>query len=70
MAKCPHCGKEYAPVLAQRPDYEQRRVLWRNGMYIQDAWPESTAEEREQLLTGVCSTKCWNEFLGGAEDPE
>jgi hypothetical protein len=34
--------------------------LWRNGAYIQDAFPDMTADERELLLTGTCPG-CWPE---------
>ena len=25
---------------------------------------ERKTEQREQLISGLCSTKCWNEYLG------
>ena len=51
--KCPCCKKLYKPIL-QRKD----------GESIQITHPRATAEEREQLISGLCSSKCWNEFLG------
>ena len=56
---CPNCKKEYKPVL-QRPDGDNR--------CIQDIYPKSTPTEREQLVSGICSDKCWDEFLGLEED--
>lgn len=53
---CPCCGKRYKPVLNKRPEDDHRN--------IQKIFPNATAEEREQLLTGLCSTKCWNKYLG------
>lgn len=53
--QCPNCGKIYKPTL-QRPEGDDR--------LIQDIFPESTSEEREQLMTGICSDECWDQFLG------
>jgi len=51
---CPMCGKHYAPELGERdPD-----------MLIQEQFPNATRVQREQLVTGLCSNKCWNKFLG------
>ena len=53
MKICPCCKKEYLPKLERK-----------TGKCIQDEYPNATAEEREQLISGLCSTKCWNKFLG------
>lgn len=50
---CPNCNKEYVPVLERK-----------TNLLIQLEFPNATTEEREQLISGLCSTKCWNEFLG------
>ena len=50
---CPNCKKEYKPIL-KRKDNE----------LIQITYPKATQEEKEQLISGLCSSKCWNEFLG------
>ena len=50
---CPNCKKWYKPILT--------RV---EGELIQVSHPQATKEEREQLISGLCSSKCWNEFLG------
>ena len=34
------------------------------GELIQDSYPNATKEEREQLISGLCSNECWEEFLG------
>jgi len=52
--QCPNCGKVYEPVLA-------RKHLDR---LIQEEFPDAPAWQREQHLSGICSDKCWNEFLG------
>ena len=38
-----------------------------NGPFIQDAWPESTAEQREQVISGT-HPECWNEMFGEEDD--
>ena len=50
---CPNCKKEYKPILERK-----------EGELIQFTYPKATREEREQLISGLCSSKCWNEFLG------
>lgn len=55
---CPQCGKAYLPVLGERKN---------PNMNIQDEFPNSKPWQREQLLTGICSDKCWNDYLGGGD---
>jgi hypothetical protein len=55
QTQCPACGKVYEPVLGERK---------RPDLLIQQEFPNATDEEREQLITGICSDKCWHEFLG------
>jgi len=55
MRKCPNCKKVYKPVL-QRPENDDR--------CIQVIFPDAQPWEREQLLTGICSDKCWDQFVG------
>ena len=50
---CPNCKKAYKPILERKTDEP-----------IQREHPKATAEEREQLISGLCSSKCWNKFLG------
>lgn len=58
MVQCPNCKKEYEPVLKrQHPE--------RN---IQDEFPNSERWEREQHISGLCSDKCWKEYLGPAPE--
>jgi len=53
---CPNCGKVYETVL-NRPAGDNR--------CIQNIFPNSKPWEREQLLSGICSNKCWKEYLHG-----
>jgi len=50
---CPCCKKKYKPVLKRNGD-----------LSIQDMFPNATADEREQLISGICSGVCFDEFLG------
>jgi hypothetical protein len=34
---------------------------WKAGMRIQDAFPTFNPDQREFLMTGICS-KCWDEM--------
>jgi hypothetical protein len=59
--KCPNCNKEYETEL-ERPPLDTRS--------IQEIFPNSKPYQREQLITGICSDKCWNEYLGITEEDE
>lgn len=51
---CPNCEKVYETVLdRKRPD-----------LCIQLEFPDAPRWQREQHLSGLCSDKCWNEYLG------
>jgi len=56
LKRCPNCGKVYETIL-NRPVGDNR--------CIQNIFPDAPAWQREQLLTGICSNKCWKEYLGG-----
>ena len=51
---CPQCGKHYYPILGERDPY----------IKIQEQFPSAPQWVREQLLTGICSQKCWEKYLG------
>lgn len=53
MVVCPNCKKEY-----------QTKLERKTNKLVQEEFPNATAEEREQLISGICSTKCWNKYLG------
>ena len=63
---CPQCRAVYVPVLYEQDpdtvkDWRQERTL------IQHAFPHATDEERDQLVTGICSDECYRKFLGPEE---
>jgi hypothetical protein len=43
--------------------YEEAYIKWRNGMYIQDAFPTLSADEREFIKTGI-TPDYWNKVFG------
>ena len=55
---CPFCGEDHA-VEVNLAQYE----AWQNGELIQNAMPDLTPTEREQLISGVCP-KCQAEMFG------
>ena len=51
--ECPFCG-EYHEVLVSEADY----AAWQGGELVQNAFPYLSADEREILVSGICS-ECW-----------
>ncbi len=35
---------------------------WQSGTKIQDAFPTLSPEERETMVSGVCSDECWDKL--------
>ena len=61
LRTCPQCKKEYKPDLGER----------KTDNCIQDEFPNATPIQREQLVTGICSDECWDNFLGvGCEEDD
>ncbi len=40
--------------------------MWKNGMYIQDAMPHLTPDERELFISGMGKEE-WDELMSGEE---
>jgi hypothetical protein len=55
---CPNCGKHYQPELGWPDRSDTRR--------IQEIYPDAIPYQREQLVSGLCSDRCWDEYLGVA----
>ena len=55
---CPFCGANHA-VEVNLAQFE----AWQNGELIQNAMPDLTPTEREQLISGLCP-KCQAEMFG------
>jgi putative SOS response-associated peptidase YedK len=60
---CPVCHKRSEFVL---DSLDVQR--WIDGELIQEAMPYLTPVEREALVSGVCSDKCWNELWADSDD--
>jgi len=69
-AVCPQCGRTYRPALKGRPGFWTSFTEWSHGKLIQDAFPSATDEEREQLMTGVCSSACFAAMMAPCEEEE
>lgn len=54
---CPFCGHTNE-VSVNENDYWD----WQDGVLIQNAFPYLNADERESLITGICS-KCWDDMF-------
>lgn len=71
MKICPNCKREYIVLLSYNPDFRKKYHKWaQERKLVQNVWPDATANQREQLQTGICSDECWDEYLGvlGTED--
>lgn len=55
---CPCCGKEHI-VRVKVSDYFDWQF---EGLYIQEAFPYLSADEREMLMSGTCPD-CWNKIF-------
>ncbi len=62
MMQCPNCKEAYEPELGERKHPTKP---------VQNEFPDAKPYQREQLITGLCSDNCWNEYLGieGDETP-
>jgi len=56
---CMVCGIE-SLVTVSRAGY----FLWRDGAFVQDAFPDLPAPIREQLITGT-HDECWRKIYSG-----
>lgn len=53
--RCLFCRNQ---TLLDLPDEGYRK--WDEGEFVQDAFPDMPAEQRELLISGTCPA-CWNE---------
>ena len=59
---CVFCGKVHSVEVME---YEFR--LWREGALIQEAMPDTSVEDREFLISGICP-KCQKDIFGDNDD--
>ena len=63
ITRCPFCGRSNE-IEVNEIDY----LDWQDEKSTQDAFPYLSADEREMLISGICST-CWDEMIDDlAED--
>jgi hypothetical protein len=55
---CSLCGKDSSMAVDSASLY-----LYNQGAMIQDAFPDSTPDERETIKSGIHG-KCWDDFFG------
>lgn len=61
-ATCRLCNSEHTMLVNMEDVYD-----WRDGKFVQDAFPYLTADEREILISGTCG-KCFDSIFGDSED--
>lgn len=61
---CPMCHQFHYVEVNERDFY-----AWQSGKLAQDAFPYLTAEEREMLISGICSD-CWDKMFGEEEEED
>ena len=55
--KCRHCGKVFNITMT-----EQQYFDYHNGCYVQEVFPDKSANERELLISGICG-KCYDAMM-------
>lgn len=58
---CPSCQK---PQMVEVQEADLKK--WKDGAYIQDAFPALSKDEREILLSGFCG-ECWDKLFADEE---
>lgn len=55
---CPECGRQDEYEVT-----EDQLNAYLNGAFVQVAFPNFTADQREQLITGL-DKECWDRIMG------
>lgn len=61
LVTCPICGETDSIELTEE-EYDNYQKWQRRELLIQEALPNRTAAEREQLKTGICAG-CWDSMF-------
>jgi len=56
---CATCGKEQPPLACSHIQLKR----WVNGVHLQDAMPQLSADERELLISATCGS-CFDRMFG------
>lgn len=67
IVTCPTCPWCHQESIVQMPTAAFEK--WQGGELIQRAWPQGSAGEREQLITGY-HDKCWDEAIPADDEDE
>jgi len=62
VTTCPWCNKSENITVTR-----DELTRWLSGAYVQDALSNHNADEREQILTGICPT-CWSNAFNEKEE--
>lgn len=54
---CPNCRKNYETELDAKPRNKRTKP-------IQNLFPDAEPYQLEQCITGICSDKCYDQYLG------
>ena len=60
--KCYHCGKNGYIIMSQQ-DYIKGERDYRAGAFVQDAFPNLSIDQREQIISGT-HPQCWIALFG------
>jgi len=66
--KCYHCGKDGYIIMPQQ-DYLNGSKAYRAGAFVQDAFPNLTIDQREQIISGT-HPECWIALFGSDIEQE
>jgi len=68
---CPVCHREYQVALSTfggADKFAADYAAWQGGALVQAVWPAASNEEREQIVSGICSDTCWDKIWPIEED--
>ena len=60
--RCYHCGENGYIIMSQQ-DYLIGKKAYDNGAFVQDAFPNLSIDQREQIISGT-HPQCWIELFG------
>jgi hypothetical protein len=63
IGKCLYCNKSYCTDAIKKEDVTK----YKNGAMVQEAFPYLSVDDREFIISGVCS-KCFNALFDDEED--
>lgn len=62
---CLHCGEQGFIEMSEE-EYKQGLTAFNEGAFIQEAFPNLSADQREQIISGT-HPKCWDEMFNEKE---